>query len=213
MLQPTQRQYSELENAYDHFNTTLFNGTLPRCLITLQRKGKSTRGFFSGKRFITPNGDQVTDEIALNPALFRHRTTEQTLSTLVHEMVHLWQHHHGTPSRSTYHNKEWADHMDSLGLIASSTGEPGGRRTGQQVTHYIQEGGPFAKSCAELLQNGFILPWVERLDEPDRKKAESKTKFTCPICQQNAWGKPDLEVLCGVHKVTMMAPTSSGMVL
>lgn len=37
------------------------------------------------------------------------------LSTLVQEMVHLWQHHFGKPGRRRYLNKQWADKMDSLG--------------------------------------------------------------------------------------------------
>jgi hypothetical protein len=30
-----------------------------------------------------------------------------------------------------------------------------------------------------------------------REKAASKTKFTCPGCGANAWGKPDLNLVCG----------------
>ena len=55
--------------------------------------------YFAGGRFGTRDGQEVTDEIALNPSHFRHRTTEQSLSTLVHEMTHLEQHHFGKPSR------------------------------------------------------------------------------------------------------------------
>jgi predicted SprT family Zn-dependent metalloprotease len=47
------------------------------------------------------------DEIALNPAYFAERTTKEILSTLVHEMVHVWQQHQGAPSRTGYHNAEW----------------------------------------------------------------------------------------------------------
>jgi len=27
-------------------------------------------------------------------------------------MAHLWQHHHGKPSRAAYHNREWASKMN-----------------------------------------------------------------------------------------------------
>ena len=30
-----------------------------------------------------------------------------------------------------------------------------------------------------------------------RKKAASKTKYTCPVCEQNAWAKPDAHLACG----------------
>lgn len=203
MSDPTKRQYSYLDGAYDFFNKALFNDTLPRCLITMQRHGRS-RGFFHGERFVRSDGIEVADEIALNPALFRTRTTEETLSTLVHEMAHLWQHHLGTPPRTCYHNKEWADKMDSLGLIASNTGEPGGKRTGQQMTHYIEPGGPFDRQCKALIAKGFVLPYVQQADdEIAAKKGASKTKFTCPVCKAHAWGKPDLLLICGSDQVAM----------
>src|SRR4051812_31770490 len=75
MSQPTRREYGELDNAYDFFNEALFDGALPRCLITLQRRSRA-RGYFCGDRFVTWDGVEVTDEIALNPALFRSRTVE-----------------------------------------------------------------------------------------------------------------------------------------
>jgi len=36
--------------AFEHFNIELFDGTLPVCLITLQRR-RSTYGYFSPDRF------------------------------------------------------------------------------------------------------------------------------------------------------------------
>jgi hypothetical protein len=106
MTNPTRRTYKTLDDAYSFFNARLFAGKLPACLITMQRKA-GARGYFSSERFGSADGKEVTDEIALNPSHFRTRTPEQTLSTLVHEMTHLEQHHFGEPSRSGYHNKQW----------------------------------------------------------------------------------------------------------
>jgi len=33
---------------------------------------------------------------------------------------------------------------------------------------------------------------------PADEQRESKTKFTCPKCGQNAWAKPDATLICGV---------------
>jgi SprT-like family len=199
---PTTRTYHGLSDAYDFFNTRLFGGALPRCLITMQRKNK-TYGYFARDRFGTRDGEEITDEIALNPSHFRERTTEQSLSTLAHEMVHLWQHHCGEQkSRAGYHNKEWADKMEAIGLEPSDTSLPGGKRTGQRVSHYIRDGGPFHRACTELVQLGFIMPYVEMWGDDDarktrKKKAASKTKYTCPGCGLNAWAKPGVVLLCG----------------
>jgi predicted SprT family Zn-dependent metalloprotease len=202
--QPTRRQYGEFDAAYDFFNDRLFDGALPRCLITMQRKANA-KGFFCGSRFASWDDTDVRDEIALNPAIFKSRTVEETLGTLVHEMVHLWQHHCGDPGRTGYHNKEWADRMEEIGLMPTSTGEPGGKRTGQRVTHYIIPDGPFSVACADLIASGATLPYVQRTDEQvASKKLASKTKFKCQECGAQAWGKPDLLLVCGSDGVVMV---------
>jgi predicted SprT family Zn-dependent metalloprotease len=197
---PTQRTYKTLDDAYRFFNKRLFGGKLPGCLITMQRKA-SAYGYFAGGRFGTKDGKEVTDEIALNPSHFRQRTTEQSLSTLVHEMAHLQQHHFGKPGRTSYHNKEWAQMMRAVGLIPSDTGVPGGREVGQKVSHYIEEGGRFARACAELIDGGFDPLYVELWSDGEaakrKKKAASKTRYTCPECQTNAWAKPNVHLICG----------------
>src|SRR5713101_5984859 len=77
-LTPTEQAYTELQHAYDFFNTRLFDGQLPPCLITMQRKNR-TYGYFSGNRWNNLAGD-VTDEIAMNPAHFATRTPEAVVS-------------------------------------------------------------------------------------------------------------------------------------
>ncbi len=196
---PTSRNYDSFTAAYDHFNRELFAGKLPPCLITLQRKNKAL-GYFAGGRFGSRDGQEITDEIAMNPTHFQGRTAEDVLSTLVHEMTHLEQHHFGKPSRPGYHDKGWARLMLAVGLIPSRTGAPGGKQVGQKMTHYIEAGGRFQKSCAALIGRGFVLPYVELWDEQNgskAKKAASKTKYTCPKCQANAWAKPGTALICG----------------
>jgi hypothetical protein len=80
----------------------------------------------------------------------------------------------------------------------------GGKQTGQRVTHYIEHGGPFEEACRELIENGHEIRYVELSDPTVRKKkAESKSKYTCDQCDQNAWGKPDLKLRCDHCDVPM----------
>jgi len=182
---PTHRTYTSLDAAYDYFNRELFGGELPPCLITMQRQ-KGAYGYFSGERFASlANPNEVTDEIALNPATFATRTPPEILSTLVHEMVHLWQHHFGKPSRQSYHNKQWAAKMREVGLVPTGTGESGGKETGQNMTHYVEKGGRFSKACKTYLAAGDAFLYQDRAGDEEatktrRKKAASKTKYTCP---------------------------------
>lgn len=194
----TSMEYAGFEAAYEWFNGRLFMGKLPPCLITLQRKARS-HGYFATDRF----GNRVdsgasTDELALNPDTFVGRSDKDILSTLVHEMCHCWQRHFGTPSRTGYHNREWALKMVSVGLMPSDTGTPGGKQTGQHVSHYIMVGGQFEKTAEALLATGFRLNWQSvTLEASGKKRAQSKVKYTCPSCGQNAWAKPDAALICG----------------
>ena len=213
---PTQKTYTSLDAAYDHFNRELFGGQLPACLITMQRH-RGAYGYFSSDRFASlDNPEEVTDEIALNPATFKKRTPTQILSTLAHEQAHVWQHHFGKPSRSGYHNRQWAAKMIEIGLIPTDTGQPGGKQVGQKVTHMIAEGGPFETACRALLAKTGPTLYHDRVGEgaaaTRKKKAASKTKFSCPACEQNAWAKPDALLICGVCHEEMEAeePEESG---
>lgn len=212
---PTSRTYFGLTGAYVFFNERLFSAQLPPCLITLQRKNR-VYGYFAGDRFGARCGTEIVDEIALNPCFFAECSVEDTLSTLVHEMVHLQQKHFGRPPRRGYHNREWAGMMRAVGLIPSTSGEPGGKEIGQRVSHYIEPGGRFAQVCAELVGlRGDTVPYVELGSELEReareRKAASKTKYTCPACGANAWAKPGIALDCGACKQPMDVAPANGM--
>ena len=188
-------EYGGLQAAYDHFNTVLFDGALPDCFITYQRHAHS-RGFFSLDRFAGRSSELGRSELALNPDAFIDRSDEQICSTLVHEMTHGWQYAFGKPSKRGYHNKEWAAKMEAIGLMPSNSGAVGGKRTGQQMSHYILPGGRFASAFAKLATTGWRLNLQSAPTRGPNKGPNSKTKFTCTGCGQNAWGKPDLSIAC-----------------
>jgi hypothetical protein len=270
-IRATGEIYPNLNDAYEFFNDRLFHGTLPPCLITLQRE-RATLGYFSPHRFVRYDG-QLTHEIAMNPAYFVTRTVKQTLSTLCHEQVHTWQSTHGSPGRRGYHNKEWSAMCEAVGLMPSNTGRPGGARVGEQMDHYIIEGGLFDKAADDFIAAGFRLSWLDRfpaevprsvhlepgyqppdlddmpdpgvvvpelrpiellapaasvealvatasdamrpvgnptgLPEPsmsivapviswpsDARATVTRTKYRCPGCRTQVWGKPRLDIQC-----------------
>lgn len=166
---PTEEAYAELQHAYDFYNRELFGAQLPPCLITFQRQ-KKTFGYFSKNRFGRRDG-RTTDEIALNPEYFAVVPMIEVLQTLVHEMTHLWQEHFGKPSRSCYHNVQWASQMESIGLMPSDTGLPGGKRIGQSIADYCIVGGAFEQATKRLLTTGFAITWL------DRYPAEPPSRF------------------------------------
>lgn len=216
--------YNRFQVAYDTFNAALFGAALPPCLITLQRRDRRSYGYYSPKRFRgVADDDRVTDEIALNPLLFKSEGPLEALQTLAHEMCHLWQQHFGTPSRAGYHNEQWAAQMESIGLMPSSTGKPGGARVGQKMADYVIAGGPFERIARQMLDGGWSTDWYDALQEqrgsghfitvgPDpgpvtapTATAKRKVKYTCQRCMLNVWAKPAVRVICGEHGVWMIA--------
>jgi predicted SprT family Zn-dependent metalloprotease len=133
------------------------------------------------------------------------RSDEDICSTLVHEMMHCWQHVFGEPSKRGYHNKEWAAKMKAVGLQPSSTGAVGGRETGQRMSHYIIPDGPFAQAFAKLAATGWKLNLQSAHRAGDKKGPNSKVKFTCSACGQNAWGKLDLAIICKPCGIEMLS--------
>jgi predicted SprT family Zn-dependent metalloprotease len=188
-------EYGGLQTAFDHFNALLFKGALQDVMIVYQRRAHSF-GHFAPDRFaVRAEHHRKQHELSLNPDGFHGQTDQQVCQTLVHEMAHLWQHMHGKPSKGGYHNREWAAKMKSIGLYPSNTGKPGGKETDNQMMDYVIPSGPFKKSFAELKK------WRLNLQSAPRSGStsggtNSKTKFTCPSCQCNAWGKPDLIIGC-----------------
>lgn len=218
-MKNTVTEYKTLSDAYDFFNRILFAGQLPEVLITLNRK-RGMAGYYWQEKFHSRiEKGMKLDEIALNPDTFCYSDDSIILSTLVHEMVHVWQAHFGNKSRNGYHNQEWADKMESIGLMPSNTGAPGGKRTGQKMADYVIQGGAFDKFVQVFLSNGARLNWQsydletllrnlgndkdkdpekeKEVEDVKRKVKKNKVKYTCPSCKTNIWGKPELNVVCG----------------
>ncbi len=204
-MNPTNETYDTLNAAYSFFNKELFNGKLPTCLITMQRNGKS-RGYFCAERFQVRKSDKPfkIHEIAINPHHFDDRTDEEIISTLVHEMCHLWQQEYGEPPRRNYHDREWAEQMKVIGLMPSNTGEEGGRITGQSMTHYILKNGKYDQLIKKFFTDHKPLQYEDSPElEIARAKKKNKVKYTCPKCYLNAWGKPGISILCGTDKAEL----------
>jgi len=216
---PTEQQFNALNQAYQYFNQVLFDTQLPGCILTFSRK-RNAHGFMAPGRWRRVDEEKhSTHEIALTHITL-YREPVKVFSTLVHEQVHLWQYEFGSPSRGGYHNQEWAEKMESVGLMPSDTGEPGGKKTGQHMTHYIIPGGRYEQAFNAMPEQ-FLLPFtslegdlVKSLlaggsagtdPQPDPGKkatplpsppARNKTKYSCPGCGNNVWGKPALNLVC-----------------
>lgn len=268
---PTKQQFEAFENAYQYFNKALFKKELPDVILNLSRKN-SAMGFVAPFRWRKADDEKGSvHELSINPSILSMSAID-VYSTLVHEQAHIWQYTHGTPSRNGYHNKQFANKMIEVGLMPSTTGRPGGNKTGQRMSDYPIPAGIFLQAL-EKMPERFKLPFVStesdvkstypqllldavsavvkntdieypcsvsglieqvqnfealgseestillgilnnlnhdlELEDPQDfyeviigelrqkgTKKKNKSKYTCQ-CNNNVWGKPDLNIICG----------------
>jgi hypothetical protein len=182
----TTTHFSTLDVLFQFYNKTLFNNSLPECIVNLSRKS-NTHGFFAPERWLERHIKNTVHEISLNPDTM-NRPDIEWHGTLVHEMAHLWQESFGSPSRRCYHNREWAEKMIDIGLHPSDTAEPGGNIVGQSVSHYIVPDGDFFRAFHSISQkqldhlrlhcipNLFAVPQKKEEDGED-KEGEGNTSL------------------------------------
>lgn len=199
-MKPTDALYQSLESAYEHFNQSLFSGTLPDVIFTVQRQ-KGVLGYFAPDRWTSIEGKQC-HEIAINPTHIGKSRIIDVLETLVHEMVHCWQYCFGKPGRRMYHNIEWAEKMMEIGLQPTNTGKPGGAITGESMTDYPIKNGRFLKACHQLLGNEkYNIPWIDRLTVEPRlsplNDESNQSKHTQYLLPESDFGDSQLEISKG----------------
>ena len=212
----TELQLSALQKAYRYFNSVLFFNSLNECFFTFSSSYK-VAGFFIRKMWMhKENTNKKFHEISLSKNILRYEPIV-VFSTLVHEMVHLWQFEQGRPSKNNYHNKEWAWKMRDVGLIPSHTGKAEGKETGEKMSHYIESGGRF-EIAFEKMPKEFLLPLTtyeskellppvkgnkETNEEKETliKRRKKKQKYFCANCNAKVWGKPNLKIICGICEI------------
>jgi len=154
----------ELAKSIHILNAHLFNGELPPVVVTTDYSDKHTLGYFSPKRFVI-NAERV-DQISINPLFILERSQEQVMATLVHEMTHHFVYRRTRENTvNGYHSKVFAEELAKRGLIASSTGKPGGKNTGQNMSHYPAPGGRFERVVAEMLNSDSPIRWRAAVNE------------------------------------------------
>lgn len=78
------------------------------------RGAYATYAWFRGEVGTKDNITFNTHELSRDPGLI--------LRTLLHELLHLWQHYWGKPSKSNYHNAEYRTKALACGLIVDPRG-------------------------------------------------------------------------------------------
>ena len=206
---PTLLQFTALQQAYDYYNQELFYPIFeemlsPVMLSLNDNRRRRSVGYYAFDKYKDDKGN-ILSLINITPEHLNYPFMI-VMSTLVHEMCHHYQYTFGVKKgrKSAYHDKEFANIMERIGLICSSTGRPGGKKTGIAMSDYIQEGGIFEKltqNAPEILKAPFTLNKTifKRENDSNEEKVKmqkQKIKYECSLCNTKVWGKPNLEIRC-----------------
>ena len=117
------RAVSQLEHIYNSLNADFFSGELPVPIVTVQSK-PGTMGHCSVAKVWRRKEDK-THELNIAAEVLNY-PIEETLDTMLHEMVHLYcrQHDIREVSRGgSYHNKKFKEIAEAHGLTCYQTGK------------------------------------------------------------------------------------------
>lgn len=178
---PTQDLWHHYELVFNYLNGDLFDEELPTCVLNFATHGGSN-GYFTAERWIkTRNNEMVQSahEISLNPHLLE-TSIEECLSWLTRLMVQLWVYEQeGASTAQGYYNKTFTDKMWDIGLPATDTGTPSGKRYGFTMKHWVVPDGRFKAAMDHMPREYF--PWKGDKRRPVKTKAKP-LEYGCPKC-------------------------------
>jgi predicted SprT family Zn-dependent metalloprotease len=176
------KYFEYLSNAYTFFNEELFKPTfgvlLNPVIITLSHKA-SARGYYWHNIFKDTSQDLRLPELSITyNSLFN--TTEVILSTLAHEMTHVYEYQVETYSKTAgYHNVIWAGYMVAIGLKPYSIYNEA-KMTGTKVSHTIIPNGPFQQRALEFINEHGDFPLAQNIEfEVQTIKVKQRSYAVC----------------------------------
>ena len=197
------RAISQLEHIYNSLNADFFAGELPTPILTVQSK-PGTMGHCSVAK-VWQRRDDKTYELNIAAEVLNY-PIEETLDTMLHEMVHLYCRQHDIKEVSRggkYHNKRFKAIAEEHGLTCVPCGQYGWNTTpGDNLVEYALN-----KGWNEILLGRNNLPPAMRTGatgtaQPGTapgggKRPSSTRKLICPKCSQSVRATRKVNILCG----------------
>lgn len=169
-----------LQAAFNAINRDFYNSELEKVIITCKesRKPGAVGTFCCGKEWIQ-NGKE-RHELNISADYIGTRSVEETITTLMHEMVHLYccQNDIQDTSRSgTYHNKRFKQVANNHGLDVAEAPKIGWSVTTPKPStqQWIKDNIPIRAFAV------FKLPPITT-NGTSRKTKQSSRKYVCPSC-------------------------------
>lgn len=204
------RAVSQLEHIYNSLNADFYAGALPVPIITVQSK-PGTYGHCTTAK-VWQRKDSSTYELNIAAEVLNY-AIEETLDTMLHEMVHLFCRENGIQEVSRggkYHNGKFKAIAEAHGLTCYKEGIYGwNTRPGDNLVEYALE-----KGWNEIRLGRNSLPPIIRTGtggtaqagavQGGGKRPSSTRKVACPCCGQSVRATKKVNILCGNCMVPMV---------
>ena len=174
-------QYELYEFLFRYYNDKLFNNELDLSFISISRK----KGFVS---FFLPENEGGAEEIE------KWKSKEPHIA-FVHEMIHVYQEKKETSSPN-YHNKDYAQISENIGLPTISIGKPAGKRTGRKIKQTDTWDGMFFLAYNEVILCDIIFQPIPVVEKTTAINKQIRDKCHCPNCGKKHRDMKDGEALC-----------------
>ncbi len=199
------RALGQLEKMYRALNEDKFEGKLEMPIITIQSTPRAYGHVTVGKVW---HSSKDTKQYELNiGAGTMDRPIECVVSTLLHEMVHIYHLMNGIQDCSrggTYHNKIFKSKAESVGLLIDYDKSIGYSITSpsDDLILYIADKGwndlMIGRSEGYVPFTGIGGNSAGRIPKVDGSKKPSSTrKYKCPSCGNSFRATKNLNVICG----------------
>lgn len=187
------QQTLALEGLYSYFNKELFKDELPAVALTIQTQGrKNCYGWCSvGERWECKEADLVNRWYEINlSAEYMDRGIELVSSTLIHEMVHLWNGINGINDcnpKTQNHNKHFKEKAEQVGLIVEKMDRKGWAKTSlsDKLIQLVKDSG---------IEDVFKAARMMAKKEEKEKKPVNKYVCSCGIVMKST---KELDIICG----------------
>lgn len=169
-----------LQAAFNAINEYFYNNELEKVIITVKesRKPGAVGTFCYGKEW-RQNGKE-RHEINIAADYIGTRTVEETITTLMHEMVHLYCCQKGiqdTSRSGTYHNKRFKQAAEAHGLDIAE--EP---KIGWSVTKAKQSTQKWIADNIPIKSFAIYKVAANSAKKGTTKTRQSSRKYVCPSC-------------------------------
>lgn len=169
-----------LQAAFNAINRDFYNSELEKVIITTKEgRKKNAYGWIEVNKNWQQNGT-ARHEINISVDFLGERTVIETITTLMHEMAHLYNIQHeikDTTRSGLYHNKEFKKTAEAHGLMVSRM-----EKTGWSYTRPKESTILWIEKNITIKSFGIFKRTAE--DKGNRKTTakQSYKKYICPAC-------------------------------